>query len=140
PSTTSSGQFGGYVMALRFDVDFNDAGMLGSTAVVPFGDLALFALNETPVYNGMTVRQFLAAMNVALGGGGAVYDFNLIANLTDELNLAFDGGAPSQFAQDHLMLTPVPVPEPATWMLVILGLAASCLLGRMSPGPRRNGL
>lgn len=130
PSTTTSGQFGGYVMALGFDVDFNDARLLGGTSAVPFGDLLLFGLIETSAYNGMAVRQFLAAINTALGGGGAAYDFNLIANLTDELTRAFDNGTPSQFAQDHLTLPAQPVPEPATWALALLGLALFYFGGR----------
>jgi hypothetical protein len=42
-------------------------------------------------------------MNTALGGGPAAYSFDEMANLTNEVSQAFEGGTPSSFAQDHLV-------------------------------------
>jgi len=123
--TTSSGIFGGDVIALQLNVDFSDAGVLPGTAGVPFGDLVLTGFEVTdlqlPLLNGLTVRQFLANSNTLLGGGTGIYSINQILGLTDVLSDAFESGTPSQFAQDHLV-----VPEPSTFglaLLALLGLA-----------------
>ena len=58
-------------------------------------------------FNNLTVRQFLEEMNNRLGGGNgvyttALYSFDSIAFVTEQLTRAFEGGQPSLFAQDHL--------------------------------------
>jgi hypothetical protein len=60
PISTSSGAFGGDVMALTFNVDFSDAGLLPGTSGLRFGDLTLdnFTGTLAPL-DGLTVRQFL---------------------------------------------------------------------------------
>ena len=101
PSTSASGIFGGLTLALQLDVDFSDAGVSGGTT--HFGDLLVCGLSTNPLLDGMTVRQVLAIANTALGGGATVYpiDPDLTALLSD-LSVAFEGGAPSTFAQQHL--------------------------------------
>jgi hypothetical protein len=70
PITTSSGAFGGEVLALQFNVDFSDAGLLPGTAGLRFGDLVLANLTGSEsVLNGLTVRQFLGDMNILLSWG-----------------------------------------------------------------------
>jgi hypothetical protein len=103
PTSTSSGVFGGYVLALQFDVAFADAGYLAGTSGLAVGDLRLCGLTTTPAYNGMTVRQFLTEMNMALGGHPVAYSSDDIAFLTNDVTLAFEGGTPSSFAQTHLV-------------------------------------
>jgi len=101
PTSSSSGLFGGLVLAVQLDVDFSDANLLGGS--VHFGDLLLCGLTTTPSLNGITVRQFLAIANTALGGGSAPYPIDPdLASLAFDLGLAFEDGAPSTFAQDHL--------------------------------------
>jgi hypothetical protein len=120
PTTSSSGAFGGYVLALQNDVDFADAGFLGGSAGVPFADLVLhdLAAPYRPSLNGLTVRQFLAEANFALGGSDlGRYTVTDLAVLTEEVSRAFEGGQPSQFAQDHLRR----VPEPTAVALALLG-------------------
>ncbi|HEV2729364.1 MAG TPA: hypothetical protein VGV15_04975, partial [Terriglobales bacterium] len=39
PTTTSAGSFGGSVVALKLNVDYNDAGVLSGGSTVKFGDL-----------------------------------------------------------------------------------------------------
>jgi hypothetical protein len=103
PTSTASGVFGGYVLALQLDVAFSDAGLLSGTAPLRFGDLRLCGVTTTPLYNNLTVRQFLAAMNTALGAGAAAYNYDEMTNLTNEVSLAFEAGVPSSFAQAHLV-------------------------------------
>jgi hypothetical protein len=68
PPLTSAGAFGGWVLALQFDVDFNDAGFLTGSSGVLVGDLVLHDLTATPHFNGLSVRQFLVEVNQFLGG------------------------------------------------------------------------
>jgi hypothetical protein len=67
--------FGGNVLALQLDVDFSDAGVLGGTSGLAFGDLRMCNFTTLSALNGMTVRQYLALVNTLLGGGtGRVLD------------------------------------------------------------------
>ncbi len=126
PTTTASGVFGGYVLALQNNVDFSDAAFLGRPAGMTFGDLIVHALDAPyPLsLNGLTIRQLLAEANLALGGGSGSYTVDDLAPLIDEISKAFEGGQPSQFAQDHLCIVPEPM-SGAIALLGILGLAAS---------------
>jgi len=53
--------------------------------------------------NGMTVHQFLAVVNTLLAGGSSPFSIADLGPITEQLNGAFDRGAPSPFAQDHLV-------------------------------------
>ena len=93
------------MLALTFDVDFSDAGHLNGTSSLLFGDLVLHDL-AAPLsfFNGMSVREFLGEANSILGGGALPpnIDYDNSALLTETLTLAFEGGMPTLFAQDHL--------------------------------------
>jgi hypothetical protein len=117
PTSTSAGAWGGYVLALQFDVDFNDAGLLTGSSSVLFGDLILHDLAGTPLFNGLSVREFLTGVNQFIGGSPPPYSYDDIAFLTDDLSRAFDSGTPSQFAQDHLA-----VPEPSAAGVAVLAM------------------
>jgi hypothetical protein len=104
PSSTSSGIFGGFVLALQFDVDFTDSGVITGSAGIPFGDLVLHDLIATPLFNGFSVQQFLGWANDALGGTVPPYTFDDLAILIRDVTDAFEGGTPTQFAQDHLRI------------------------------------
>jgi PEP-CTERM motif len=138
PATSPSGLFGGDVLALTLNIDFNNAGLLGSASSIPFNDLLLTNFTGSlSGLNGLTVNQFLATANTWLSSGSCPYGLQNIATITDDLNASFEGGTVSTFADDYLDLpssgssgSGTTVPEPSSLILLVLGLAAVALLGR----------
>ena len=129
PITTSSGAFGGDVLALEFNVDFSDAGFLPAASGIPFGDLLLEGFSTLPQLDGLTVRQFLGDMNILLGGGSSIVSIDDLGTIVNDLNSSFSFGTPDQFAQDHLVaptvVTATPEPSSLALIAVLLGLAAT---------------
>jgi len=71
PSSTTSGLFGGSVLALQFNVDFSDAGYLTGSSGTLFGDLVLVDAPFTRQFNGLTFLRstgVLAMLGIALAG------------------------------------------------------------------------
>jgi len=102
PTTTSSGVFGGDVLALELNVDFADAGVLPGNSGLKVGNLTVCGLTADTDLNGMTVRQVLSVENTALGGGtttDSITDLDIVAA---DLNASFDEGVADSFAQTHL--------------------------------------
>ena len=97
----SSGVFGGQVLALQLNADFNDAGIIDG-ANGSIADLRL--CNTGTSLDGMTISQILAAANVALGGGSLPtgYTYSSLNNLVTHLNEAFDNCNVSTWALEHL--------------------------------------
>jgi hypothetical protein len=126
PTSTPSGIFGGYVLALQLNVDFADAGLLSGSGA-SFGDLIIFNLTAFPDLSGLSVRQFLASGNTCLGGGPCLLTWDDMASVANDLSLAFESGIPTQFAQDHLRIAAQPVPEPGTLSLLVIGIAVLTL-------------
>jgi hypothetical protein len=122
PTDTSSGIFGGEVLALQLDFAFADAGLLVGSTGIRFEDLVLRDLSRPYLqsFNGSTVRDFFTEASLILGGGTYLDpgDESGFFNLAYELDFAFDGGMPSQFAQNHLRV----VPEPAAGALAIIAI------------------
>jgi hypothetical protein len=102
PSSSASGVFGGEVVALKLNVDFSAAALIGGTSGLSFGDLMLRGFSSQPSLNGMTVSGFLAVANTVLGGGAAPFTPPELASIALELNTAFFIGIPSTLAQTHL--------------------------------------
>jgi hypothetical protein len=109
PSSTTSGVFGGQVLALQLGVDFNDKGVIGDGQSPAFGDLIVYDTNTS--LDGMMVRDILAIANTALGGGTLPADYSIrgnvsgTANLNDFvsfLNQGFDNCNPSDWVKQHL--------------------------------------
>jgi hypothetical protein len=127
PASTAAGLFGGDVAALKLNIDFSDKGVTPHNASVRFGDLHLFALTLTGL-NGLSIRDFAAVVNTAIGGGTTgftIQDLDLVAN---ELNVAFGGGFASTFALEHLEApTAAAVPESGSGLLLLFGLGALAL-------------
>jgi hypothetical protein len=135
PISTVSGAFGGEVLGLEFNVDFSDAGFLPGASGIRFGDLILENFNTQPVFNGLTVRQFLGDVNTLLGGGSSVFSIADLGGTVGGINASFSNGIPTAFAQDHLVApTSVSaVPEPSSLTLVsagLLGMACALRLRR----------
>ena len=101
-TSTTSGSFGGDVIALRLDVDFSDAGVTLGRLGIPFGNLTLCGVPTLPNLNNMTVRQFLGQVSSLLGGGPGIYTINQLSGVNDDLTNAFADGIVSAFADDHL--------------------------------------
>jgi len=135
PMSTSSGIFGGHLLALSFDVDFSDAGYLNGTALELFGGLVLHDLAAPYAYfNGLSVREFRSAANLILGGGALPVNvtFQDVSDLTGLLSLAFLNGTPTQFAQDHLTSPePTAIPEPTAAAAAGLALVVMALVRRL---------
>jgi hypothetical protein len=127
PTSTAAGIFGGEVAALKLNIDFSDAGVTPHNVSVRFGDLHLFALTLTGL-NGLSVRDFAAVVNTAIGGGTTGFTIDDLDSVAMELNVAFGGGDfVSPFAQEHLEAPTAPVPEPGSGLLLLFGLGALAL-------------
>ncbi len=117
--TTSSRVFGGQVLALELNVDFNNANIIvgtgGSISGLKLCDLTTStsdALDGTALtapqvgaLNGQTITQVLVEANTVLGGGTGSYGLTVsqLNDLADKLNNAFDGcTALTAFAAAHL--------------------------------------
>jgi hypothetical protein len=103
PTSTSSGSLGGNVVALKLNVDFDDANILANASATPFGDLLICNLSALPLLQGLSVRAFLDILNTGLGGGSTVYSLGVLNNVATLVNGAFEGGTPTDFAQQSLV-------------------------------------
>lgn len=69
------------------------------------------------------------ASSSCLGGGSCLLiGYDDWAQIVFDLSHAFEGGTPTQFAQDHLLVpaqVPGEVPEPASLLLVATGVAGT---------------
>ena len=102
PTTSSTGVFGGDVVATNLNISFSAAGYTAGSLGIAFGDLTLCNLTATPDLNGLTINQFLAVANTALGGGATTDSIADLDALAVDLELAFDQGAPSSFANANV--------------------------------------
>ena len=130
PTNSSSGLFGGDVLALQLDVDFSDVGLTPGSPGTAFGDLVLENYADLPLVNGLTVREVLADANTDLGGGDSIYASEVLDPVVASLTDAFEAGTPSVFAQDFLVAPGgtsgggggmTPTPEPSSALLFGLG-------------------
>lgn len=145
PNSSSSGVFGGDLLALQLDVDFSDAGVTLGSSGTSFGDLVVENYTPLPSINGLTVRQILADANTDLAGGNSGFAIDLLEpDVIASLASSFDGGTPSVFAQDDLVAPSgttggggTTVPEPSSVLLLAAGLLALGILHCRAPKERR---
>jgi hypothetical protein len=102
PLSTSSGDLGGEVTALRLNTDYSST----FSNAVPLASLRICNFAALPSINGQTVAQFLATANHILGGGTATMSATAAASVSRQINAAFAGGTPSTFAQANLVAAP----------------------------------
>jgi len=102
PTSTDSGSLGTLTAALKLNIAFNAAGLLGSTP--SFGSLVYVDSGDS--LNGMTLTQILAVCNQALSGQGlpAGYTFDSLADLLQKLSVSHPNCTPSPWATTHLFL------------------------------------
>ena len=105
PTDSSSGVFGGQVLALQLNVDFNTAGVtvgtggnLGILHICNFaeGDSLLgtpLTATQATALNFQSINAVLAEANTVLGGGTGSFGLTIpeLNELVDYLNNAFDG-------------------------------------------------
>jgi hypothetical protein len=107
PTSSSSGVFGGQVLALKLNIMLSDGG------ATPPGLGDLFYINPGDALHGLTVRQILAAAELALGGGPLPegHTYASLSTLCDHLNLSWhvetsEGCGPSAWALLYLSNNP----------------------------------
>jgi hypothetical protein len=103
PTQTPSGDFGGEVVALRLNIDFSDSSVMVGTSGHLFGDLTVCGVIDAPSLNGSTVREVLGVAEEALGGGTTTDPITSLDPVVDEINVAFEAGTVTPFANDHLV-------------------------------------
>ena len=101
PTDSASGVFGGQVLALQLNVDFSAAGITQGPGG-PLGNLTYTNIGDS--LSGQTISQILAVANTALGGGTlpSGYTYSTLNDLVNNLNLAFDNGGITTWAENHL--------------------------------------
>ena len=105
PATSAAGSYGGEVATMQLNIAFSDAGVLKGNLNVPFGNLVLTNLTgDLSFADGLTVRQVFADANTVLGGGptpNPSVSFSDMFTLINDIDMSFNGGPPSQFAQQN---------------------------------------
>jgi hypothetical protein len=132
PTSTTAGIFGGEVVALDLNIGFSDLGVFEHPAGVSFGDLVLTGYSGTVAgLNGHTVREFYQIVDAALGGGFEPFSIVDLTGLADDINISFEGGYVSDYAQLHYDLPAATgtVPEPSTWLLMLASLSGLGISG-----------
>jgi hypothetical protein len=104
-NTTSdpSGVFGGDVLALELNVDFNNHGLIFGSAASSFANLTLCGTGTW--FDGKSVSRVLKNANRVFAGGALPPGFNVttLDGLVSQLNLSFDNcGTPTTWAELHL--------------------------------------
>jgi hypothetical protein len=104
PASSASGVYGGEVAALRLNIAFGDDSLVSGTSGLLLGDLHVCALTGTQAaLNNMTVRQVQDVANTLLGGGAGPVSIADAAIVVGSVNMAFDAGFVSTFAQQSLV-------------------------------------
>ena len=87
PGNSLNNTFAGHVVTLTLNVEFDEAGYVGTNAA-NLGDLII----ASGTFAGMSVNQFLALANAALGGGSTTYTYSQFTETATAINENFDNG------------------------------------------------
>ena len=87
PSSTSAGVLGGQAVALMMNINFNNAGLLGTNAT-KFGDMIITSGSLA----GKTVNELANSLNIALGGSSTPYSITDLNATATSVNENFDNG------------------------------------------------
>ena len=111
-TTTSSGDFGHQVLALKFNIDFSNPPAGSNVAngyYLPAGFGSLRLKSTGTSLDNASVSEVLAAANTALSGGQLPdgYSYASLNELLVNLNTAFPDGTGSSWANGHLQVSPL---------------------------------
>ncbi|MDP4197915.1 MAG: SdrD B-like domain-containing protein, partial [Bacteroidota bacterium] len=87
PLTTTAGVFAGQLVALSMNINFDNAGKLG-TNTLKLENLVI----ASGTFAGLTVKQFLDLANKAISGEATGYSIDQINTAAANINLNFDNG------------------------------------------------
>jgi len=100
PSSSAAGSFASHVLALRLNMDFSDAGIIGGGTSL--GDL-VYNDPSSPL-NGKTVSEILAIANTLIGGGTVSgVTISMIHPLLTSINEGFDNCSATGWAKSYLL-------------------------------------
>jgi hypothetical protein len=109
PVSTASGALGGELTTMRLNIAFGDAGLVNGTTGLHLGDLYVCNLTGTQApLNGQTVRAVEAQADTMLGGGTGSVSYADMFTVTNEIDMSFNTGPVSTFAQQSLFNGPCP--------------------------------
>lgn len=106
PSGSNISVLAGQVVAATLNVQFSQAGFLGTNAT-PLGQL----LFSSGTFSGMTINDFLVIANAALGGQSVAYSLSDINAAATAINENFDNGN-SNLGYFTCSSTPAPIVDP----------------------------
>jgi hypothetical protein len=101
PLSSSSGVFGGQVLALQINIDFAAAGLPHDDDQ----DISVLTLCNTGTsLDGLTLAQILAVANTVLGGGAlpAGFTASTLNDMITDINESFDNCNPTGWTQEHI--------------------------------------
>ena len=101
--TQGGGSFATHTATLVLNVRFSG---YASNMQAGFGSLHYVNTGVSDSLNGKTIQEILDLANIGISGQGfpSGYDATKMANLVANLNLSFDNGVKSTWAQTHLSL------------------------------------
>ncbi len=88
PTSTSAGVLAGQLVALKLNVEYSAAGVLGTNAQ----SLGSLTITSGPLKD-KTVNELLALMNTAIGGGSVPYTYSQLSDAATAINENFNSGS-----------------------------------------------
>lgn len=99
PTSTSAGGFAGDAVALTLNVAFSDIGATPKVGATAFGDVHVCGTGTS--LDGTRIRDVLSTVNTLLAVG-PLATIQAVAPVIAEINVSFDAGTVTSWAQAHL--------------------------------------